>query len=54
LWKQAGWFGLYEMVPGFVFASLAIVVVSLLGRPPSPAMEATYDAVAAELRHAGH
>ena len=54
LWKQGGWFGLYEMVPGFVFASLAIVVVSLLGRPPSPAMEATYDAVAAELRHAGH
>jgi sodium/proline symporter len=52
LWKQGGWFGLYEMVPGFLFASIAIVATSLLGQP-STAMTATYAAVAAELRSAG-
>jgi sodium/proline symporter len=52
LWKQGGWFGLYEMVPGVVFASLAIVVASLLGPPPSPAMAMTFVAVKGELRRA--
>ena len=33
LWKQGGWFGLYEIVPGFVLAWLAAVVVSRLGQP---------------------
>jgi len=36
LWKQAaaigGLFTLYELVPGFVFSTLAIVIVSVLGR----------------------
>ena len=35
-WKQAaplgGIFALYELVPGFVFSTLAIVIVSVLGR----------------------
>jgi sodium/proline symporter len=53
LWKQAGWFGLYEMVPGFILASVAIVVGSLLGPPPSSAMATTFDAVRDELRQAG-
>ena len=53
LWKQGGWFGLYEMVPGFIFASVAIVVGSLLGPPPSPAMANTFDAVRDELHQAG-
>ncbi|MET1115872.1 MAG: sodium:proline symporter, partial [Comamonas sp.] len=35
VWQHYKWFGLYEMVPGFVFATLAIVVVSLMGKPPS-------------------
>jgi sodium/proline symporter len=35
VWKQFGWLGLYEIVPGFVLASLAIVVVSLLDTAPS-------------------
>ena len=49
-WKQlyAATTGLYEMVPGFVLATLAIVVVSRLGRP-SPAMEGLFDHVHAEL-----
>jgi sodium/proline symporter len=35
VWQQYKWFGLYEMVPGFAFATLAIVGVSLMGKPPS-------------------
>ena len=53
VWKQFGWFGLYEMVPGFLLASLAIVVASKLGPPPSAAMGATFDAVQGELRATG-
>jgi sodium/proline symporter len=53
LWKQGGWFGLYEMVPGFLLASVAIVVASLLGPPPSAAMQATFDGVRDELRATG-
>lgn len=52
VWKQAGWFGLYEMVPGVVLASLAIVVFSRLDRAPSPTMQATFDAVQAEYKAA--
>ena len=53
-WKQlsAATTGLYEMVPGFVLATLAIVVVSRLGRP-SPAMEGLFDHVHAELERDG-
>lgn len=37
IWKQlsGGWFDLYELVPGFVFSSVAIIVVSLLTPKPS-------------------
>ncbi len=49
VWKQFAWFGLYEMVPGFVLASLAIVVVSRLGAPPSAAVQAGFDAARAEI-----
>ncbi len=34
VWKQFAWFQLYEIVPGFIFATLAAVMVSLGGRPP--------------------
>jgi sodium/proline symporter len=62
LWKEGfndgagSWFhatGLYEMVPGFLLASVAIVVASRLGAPPSTAMDATFDAVQGELRATG-
>ncbi|WP_213715891.1 sodium/proline symporter PutP [Cedecea lapagei] len=39
VWKQFGWLGLYEIIPGFAFASLAIVAVSLLGKAPSTSMQ---------------
>lgn len=40
---------LYEIVPGFVLASLAIVIVSRFGKP-STTMEQGFDAMTAELR----
>jgi sodium/proline symporter len=39
VWKQFAWLGLYEIIPGFVFGSLGIVVFSLLGKAPSRAMQ---------------
>lgn len=38
LWKQFVWLDLYEIIPGFIFASIAIVVVSLMGKAPSATM----------------
>jgi sodium/proline symporter len=35
VWKQFGWFGLYEIVPGFVLSMIAILVVSLIDKAPS-------------------
>lgn len=48
VWKQYAWLGLYEMVPGVLFASLAIWLVSRAGRPAEVAME-RFDRVQAEL-----
>lgn len=48
VWKQYGWFGLYEIVPGFLFAALATVSVSLCGRP-SEAMLTRHAAVDKEI-----
>ena len=52
-WKHTG-SALYEIVPGFIVGTIAIVVVSLLGRAPPPAVQATHDAVRAELQLHGH
>ena len=48
LWKQTG-SALYEMVPGFLAASVSIVVASLLDRLPAAEVQATHDQVHAEL-----
>jgi sodium/proline symporter len=53
VWKQYGWFGLYEMVPGFVLATLAIVVVSLLGAAPAAAVGERFARVREECAAAG-
>ena len=47
IWKQleGGWFDLYELVPGFFAAALAVIVVSLLTRAPSAATQQTFDEV---------
>jgi sodium/proline symporter len=53
LWKQFfAETGLYEMVPGVALATLAIVIVSRMGKP-SPAMEGLFDSVQGELRRSG-
>ncbi|PLP34339.1 sodium:proline symporter, partial [Klebsiella pneumoniae] len=39
VWKQFGWLGLYEIIPGFVFGSIGIVVFSLLDKAPSASMQ---------------
>ena len=53
LWKQTG-SALYEIVPGFIAATLAIVVTSLLGTPPSPEMQATHEQVRRTLKEQGY
>ena len=45
--------GLYELLPGFVFAFIAIVVVSLLTGKPDDESDATFDAVDEECRKNG-
>jgi sodium/proline symporter len=52
-WKQAG-SALYEMVPGVIVASIAIVVGSLLSRAPSDAVRARHLQVQASLRENGY
>ena len=49
VWKQYAWLGLYEMVPGFALACLAIVVVSRLGAPPAASVQAKFDEVGREV-----
>ncbi|CDL85354.1 sodium/proline symporter PutP [Xenorhabdus szentirmaii] len=39
VWIKFSWFGLYEIIPGFIFATIAIVVVSLLGKSPSQTIQ---------------
>ncbi|MCH4167588.1 MAG: sodium/proline symporter PutP [Megasphaera sp.] len=43
IWKQFGWFGLYEIVPGFIFSLIAIYVVSKLGKEPSDEIKNEFD-----------
>ncbi|HDL8782398.1 TPA: sodium/proline symporter PutP [Yersinia enterocolitica] len=50
VWKQYAWLDLYEIIPGFVFASIAIVVVSLLGRSPSHAITERFRQAEAEFK----
>ncbi|MDY7574800.1 sodium/proline symporter PutP [Actimicrobium sp. CCI2.3] len=48
VWKQFGWLGLYEIVPGFLFAWIATVVVSRMSQP-SQTMLSKHEAVELEL-----
>jgi sodium/proline symporter len=53
LWKQTG-SALYEMVPGFIAASIAIVVASLLDRVPTADVQATHQQVRLALQENGY
>jgi sodium/proline symporter len=48
VWKQFGWLGLYEIIPGFIFAWLATMIISRMGQP-SPTMLEKHKAVELEL-----
>ena len=52
VWKQLGWFGLYEIIPGFILAWIATVVVSRLGTP-SASMQQAHAAVEQEIATLG-
>jgi sodium/proline symporter len=50
VWKQYAWLDLYEIIPGFVFGSIAIVLVSLMGRQPSATITKRFDLAEAEFK----
>ena len=52
VWKQFGWLGLYEIVPGFILCGLTVWLVSRLGQP-SPTMRAAHAAVEKEFAAIG-
>jgi sodium/proline symporter len=58
LWKElvvaGGHSSLYEIVPGFIAAAIAIVVVSRFGVGPSEAMRERHDGVRETLRAVGY
>ena len=43
IWKQFNLFGLYEIIPGFIFASAAVLLVSRLGQGPSQGMVSRFE-----------
>lgn len=51
VWKQGGYWGLYEIVPGFILACLGILVVSLLSPAPSASVRETFDKVGNAMKH---
>ncbi|MDR0587631.1 MAG: sodium/proline symporter PutP [Burkholderiales bacterium] len=50
IWKQGQFFNLYEIVPGFVFASLAVVIFSHIGKPATATMKETFAKVDDEIK----
>jgi len=52
-WKQTG-SALYEMVPGVIAATIAIIAASLLDRPPPAEVQATHEQVQLTLRETGY
>jgi sodium/proline symporter len=52
LWKQFIGLGLYEIIPGFILATLGILIFSKLGSPASPSMVKRFDAAEKEYQDA--
>lgn len=50
VWKEFIGLGLYEIIPGFILASLAIVVFSLLDKTPSASIQKRFDEADQEYR----
>lgn len=49
VWHAGGWFGLYEIIPGFAFGLIAIVVASLMSEKPDEETKKNFDRVIAEV-----
>jgi sodium/proline symporter len=58
VWKQVAvvHYGsaLYEIIPGFIVATVGIIVVSLLDREPSAQIQSTHMQVRQSLRETGY
>ncbi|HLV17207.1 MAG TPA: sodium/proline symporter PutP [Pseudomonas sp.] len=52
VWKNFIGLGLYEIIPGFILASLTIWVVSLMGKEPSADIQQRFDAAEKEYQDA--
>jgi len=52
IWKHWIDLGLYEIIPGFILSTVAIVVFSHLGKPASPTMHARFTQAEAQYRQA--
>jgi len=52
LWKQYVGLGLYEIIPGFILASLAILIFSKIGSGPTAGMLERFDAAEKEYQDA--
>jgi sodium/proline symporter len=52
VWKQlsGGWFDLYEIIPGIIFSTIAIVVASKVTAAPSDSIQQLFDDVEAEVK----
>ena len=52
VWKQlsGGWFDLYEIIPGIIFAFIAIIVVSKVTPAPSASIQKRFEDVEAEVK----
>ncbi|WP_299181448.1 sodium/proline symporter PutP [uncultured Neptuniibacter sp.] len=52
IWKQlsGGWFDLYEIIPGAIFAFIAIIVISKVTPAPSVSIQQRFDDVEAEIK----
>ncbi|EKT62271.1 sodium/proline symporter PutP [Providencia burhodogranariea] len=50
IWMKYKWFGLYEIIPGFILAALAILIVSLITKAPSAAAQIRFEEAEAEYK----
>ena len=49
VWRNGAWFGLYEMVPGFLLATVAIILFSLFDKAPSLQMQNAFTQMQREM-----
>ena len=54
LWKQYSGIDLYEIIPGFAFAAVAIFLVSVLGKGPSAGMSTRFSQADQAFRSQSH